>query len=104
MLAETERLKRQGASEAQINAMRRQYIGEDALQRLTELDRTEAAFEQRVIDFNRERQQILNNKAIHHKHSKPFNIYNSNALAETEQLRLNAVAKILADKPSQTSP
>lgn len=104
LLAETERLKRQGASEAEINAMRRQYIGEEAVQRLTELDRTEAAFEQRVIDFNRERQQILAQQGNTPQAQQAIQYLQQQRFSETEQLRLNAVAKILADKPSQTSP
>ena len=84
--------------------MRRQYIGEEAVQRLTELDRTEAAFEQRVIDFNRERQQILAQQGNTPQAQQAIQYLQQQRFSETEQLRLNAVAKILADKPSQTSP
>lgn len=59
LLSETEKLRKQGASQDEINALRRQYVNEDAVQRLSQLDAQEADFAKRVAEFGQVRQQIL---------------------------------------------
>lgn len=61
LLTETERLKTQGATEQQLNAMRRKYVDEATVQRLQALDTADKAFEEKVAQFNQQKAQLLAN-------------------------------------------
>lgn len=89
LLAETEKLKAQGATEDQLNAMRRKYVDEAAVQRLSKLDAEEQSFEQRIAQFKQQRDQLIasqgnspaTNQAISDLEKRLFN--------EQERLRLS---------------
>lgn len=56
---EEDRLREQGASEAEIRALREQMVGEDAAQRLEDLDRDRAAWSERMAAYRKERDEVL---------------------------------------------
>lgn len=101
LLAETERLKSKGASAEQIAAVRRQYVSEDAVQRLAALDQSEAQFEQRVSQFNQSRAQILAQQGNTPQAQQAIQTLQHQQFSPTEQLRLTVVTKLLASKDSQ---
>ena len=59
LLVETERLKQQGASEIELNNMRRHYVNEDIVQKLSQLDREQADFLRRIEEYKIQRDRII---------------------------------------------
>lgn len=90
LLEQTNRLKQQGASQAQLDAMRRQYVDEGAVQRLQQLDQNEAAFTARVANFVKQRAQIQANQPSEQAQHQ-INALKNQLFSANEQLRLHAV-------------
>lgn len=56
-------LRAQGATDAQVFALRAKALNPEAAQRLAEVDRDEQAWQTRIADYQRERQQVLKSNA-----------------------------------------
>lgn len=93
LLNETEQLKKQGASEAELTAMRRKYVSEDAVQRLAAIDQSEAAFAQRAQHFAQQRAQILMQQGVTAAAQQAINDLQNQQFSDREQLRLDAFLK-----------
>lgn len=94
LLAETEQLKAKGATEAELTAMRRKYVDEAAVQRLSQLDSQEAEFAKRVASFDSQRQQILQSQGNTPQAQAQINQLSQQSFTPTEQLRLDAMLKM----------
>lgn len=88
LLQKTEQMKLQGASIEEINAMRRQYVNEDAVQRLAQLDEQEMAFDQRFKLYQQQRDTILQNHSDHQQAQQDIQMLQQQMFNETEIKRL----------------
>ena len=100
LLSETEKLRKQGASQDEINALRRQYVSEDAVQRLSQLDAQEADFAKRVAKFGQVRQQILATSGNTPEAQRQIVEMQNRMFSPQEQLRLGSYICLLYTSPS----
>ena len=92
LLAETQRLQQQGASQDALNIMRRRYVSEDAVQRLQALDDSEAAFKQKVAHYHQQKAQLLVQATVDKATlNQQILSLQQSMFTPTEQLRLQAV-------------
>ncbi|MFW2176319.1 MULTISPECIES: lipase secretion chaperone [unclassified Moraxella] len=94
LLTETQRLQQQGASPQAINAMRRKYVSEEAVQRLEQLDQEQANFENRVQIYQQQRQQLLQQYGNNPQAQQAITTLQQQLFTPEEQLRLDAVIKL----------
>lgn len=93
LLAETEKLKQQGASETELNAMRRKYVDEAAVQRLTALDKEQNDFLARVNQFKTQRDQLMKSQGDTPQTQQAIEQLQKQLFNSHEQLRLSVYLK-----------
>ncbi|OPH33208.1 lipase secretion chaperone [Moraxella atlantae] len=76
-----------------MNALRRQYVSEDAVQRLSQLDAQEADFAKRVAEFGQVRQQILATSGNTPEAQRQIVEMQNRMFSPQEQLRLGTYVK-----------
>lgn len=76
-------LRAQGATDEQVFALRAKALNPDAAQRLAAVDRDERAWQTRIADYLRERQQLLQSSAKHSASERDA------ALAQLQQSRFS---------------
>ncbi|WP_394261239.1 lipase secretion chaperone [Moraxella boevrei] len=93
LIAETERLKQQGATAEQIRALRRKYVSEDAVSRLDEMDRQENDFLARIQAFEQQKQQIVTQYGDTAQSKMMIDELKQAQFSQTEQLRVDVFTK-----------
>ena len=93
LLAETQAMKQRGASQAEINAMRSKYVTTDAVQRLEQLDASEAAFNQRINSYKDQRNQIISQLGNTPQAQQQVLQLQQSMFTPEERLRLDVLAK-----------
>lgn len=93
LLAETQAMKQRGASQAEINAMRSKYVSTDAVQRLEQLDASEAAFNQRINNYKNQRNQIISQLGNTPQAQQQVQQLQQSMFTPEERLRLDVLAK-----------
>ena len=93
-LAEAEaELRKRGGGEQELYALRAGMVGQAAADRLASLDKEEAAWQQRVADFNRERTAILQNGQLSDaQRQQAVSQLQAQRFSQQEALRLAAFA------------
>lgn len=99
LLEETQKLKAQGASQEQLNAMRRQYVDEKAVQRLDSLDKMEQSFDDKFTAYQQQRDTILATQGNTPSSQKAIEQLQKQNFTELEIKRLNGYEAV---KKSQT--
>ncbi|KUM03283.1 lipase secretion chaperone [Chromobacterium subtsugae] len=91
-LAEAEaELRKRGGGEQELYALRAGMVGQAAADRLASLDKEEAAWQQRVADFNRERAAILQNGQLSdQQRQQAVSQLQAQRFSQQEALRLGA--------------
>lgn len=93
LLQETEQLQKNGATQAQINAMRSKYVSPEAVKRLEQLDQSEAEFAQRVNTYKTQRTQIIAKLGNTPQAQQQITQLQQSLFTPQEQLRLDVLAK-----------
>lgn len=93
LLQETQALKDQGASQAQINAVRSKYVSPEAVKRLEQLDQSEAEFAQRIDNYKAQRNQILASMGNTPQAQQQIQQLQQSLFNPQERLRLDVLAK-----------
>lgn len=93
LLAETQAMRQRGASQAEINAMRSKYVSTDAVQRLEQLDASEAAFNQRINNYKTQRNQIISQLGNTSQAQQQVQQLQQSMFTPEERLRLDVLAK-----------
>ena len=82
-------LREAGADEQAIRSLRMELLGPDATERLEALDQSRAEWQQRVADFQRERDSIMNQPGLaDDDRQAAVNALLEEQFSETERLRL----------------
>lgn len=99
LLAQTQQMQQQGATQSQINAMRSQYVSPEAVKRLEQLDQSEAQFAQRVATYQTQSNQILSKLGNVPQAQQQIVALQQTMFTPEEQLRLD----VLTDKAALNS-
>lgn len=93
LLAQTQQMQQQGATQSQINAMRSQYVSPEAVKRLEQLDQSEAAFAQRVATYQTQSNQILSKLGDVPQAQQQIVALQQTMFTPEERLRLDVLTK-----------
>ncbi len=93
LLAQTQQMQQQGATQSQINAMRSQYVSPEAVKRLEQLDQSEAAFAQRVATYQTQSNQILSKLGNGAQAQQQIVALQQTMFTPEERLRLDVLTK-----------
>ena len=93
LLAQTQQMQQQGATQSQINAMRSQYVSPEAVKRLEQLDQSEAAFAQRVATYQTQSNQILSKLGNVPQAQQQIVALQQTMFTPEERLRLDVLTK-----------
>lgn len=93
LLAQTQQMQQQGATQSQINAMRSQYVSPEAVKRLEQLDQSEAQFAQRVATYQTQSNQILSKLGNVPQAQQQIVALQQTMFTPEEQLRLDVLTK-----------
>ena len=93
LLAQTQQMQQQGATQSQINALRSQYVSPEAVKRLEQLDQSEAAFAQRVATYQTQSNQILSKLGNVPQAQQQIVALQQTMFTPEEQLRLDVLTK-----------
>lgn len=93
LLAQTQQMQQQGATQSQINAMRSQYVSPEAVKRLEQLDQSEAAFAQRVATYQTQSNQILGKLGNVSQAQQQIVALQQTMFTPEERLRLDVLTK-----------
>ena len=90
---QTSALRAQGASESEVRALRLSLVGPEATERLETLDQQRAAWQQRLNEFNRERDAILSQPGLADSdRANAVQTLLEERFDATERLRVSALA------------
>ena len=88
---QTSALMEEGASEADIRALRVELVGEEATQRFETLDQERAQWQSRVDSFLKQRQDILNSQGItQQQQSEQISLLRDEQFDSREKIRIKA--------------
>ena len=93
LLAQTQQMQQQGATQSQINAMRSQYVSPEAVKRLEQLDQSEAQFAQRVATYQTQSNQILSKLGNVPQAQQQIVALQQTMFTPEERLRLDVLTK-----------
>lgn len=93
LLAQTQQMQQQGATQSQINAMRSQYVSPEAVKRLEQLDQSEAQFAQRVATYQTQSNQILGKLGNVPQAQQQIVALQQTMFTPEERLRLDVLTK-----------
>lgn len=93
LLAKTQQMQQQGATQSQINAMRSQYVSPEAVKRLEQLDQSEAQFAQRVATYQTQSNQILSKLGNVPQAQQQIVALQQTMFTPEERLRLDVLTK-----------
>ena len=93
LLAQTQQMQQQGATQSQISAMRSQYVSPEAVKRLEQLDQSEAQFAQRVATYQTQSNQILSKLGNVPQAQQQIVALQQTMFTPEERLRLDVLTK-----------